>query len=63
MNKIAKAIVSALVAGGTAYLTTSADGVITGEDIGAIVAAVLVGLGFTWAVPNTPSSTSADVRR
>lgn len=52
MGKYTKAIMAALVAGGTAYLSAQADGVITGEEIGLMVAATLTALGFTWAVPN-----------
>lgn len=53
MGRYTKAIIAALVAGGTAYLAAQADGVITGEEIGYIVAATLTALGFTWAVPNS----------
>lgn len=50
--KIAKAVVAALAAGAAALGTALEDGIITGAEGGIIVGAVLVGYGFTWAVPN-----------
>lgn len=50
--KVAKAIVAALAAGASAVGAALEDGVLTGTEVGIIVGAVLVGYGFTWAVPN-----------
>lgn len=56
MGKYSKAIVSAVVAAGTVYITASLDGVITGEEVGWMVGALLSGLGLVWAVPNAQQS-------
>lgn len=56
MGKYSKAFVSAVVAGGTAYIAASSDGMIDGAEIGVIVGAFLAALGLTWVVPNARQS-------
>lgn len=50
-----KAIVAAVVAGGTALVAALSDGAVTAQEVGGIVAALLAGGGFTYAAPNTPA--------
>lgn len=52
VGKYAKAIVSGLAAGAAVALTALADGVLSTGEIYGIVAAVISGLGVTYAVPN-----------
>ncbi|WP_262059654.1 hypothetical protein [Streptomyces sp. STR69] len=54
-----KAVVAAVVAGAASAGTALQDGKVTGPEAVAMVLAVLGGLGFTWAVPNRPATTSA----
>lgn len=56
MGKYSKAIVSALIAAGTAFVSVSTDGVVDGGDIGLIVGAFATAFGVTWAVPNAQQS-------
>lgn len=56
MGKYSKAIVSAIVAAGMAYITASSDGAIDGYEVGLIVGAFVSGLGLTWLVPNAQQS-------
>jgi len=52
ISKYWKAVVAGLVAGSGALGTAAADGVVTSSDVWVIAAAVVGGLGLTWAVPN-----------
>ncbi|MGW1961843.1 hypothetical protein ACWCPD_16385 [Streptomyces sp. NPDC001935] len=54
-----KALVAAVVAGGSAAASALQDGHITAFEATTIVLAVLGGLGFTWAVPNKQPSTAS----
>jgi hypothetical protein len=56
ISKYWKAVVAALAAGAGAVTTAAQDGQITGEEWWTVGMAVLVALGFTWAVPNKPSA-------
>lgn len=53
MNKVAKAVVGALVAFGAALVPALSDGAVTTEEFSVLVTAVLGGFGFVWAVPNS----------
>lgn len=46
-----KAIFAALAAAGTAFTAASADGVLTGTEVGEIIGAFLVGLAIVFAIP------------
>ena len=53
MNKYAKAIVGAIIAGlGPLYLALS-DGHVTGQEWITVATATLTALGVVWGVPNT----------
>ena len=58
VSRYRKAIVAAIAAGGTAIVAALSDGTITAQEVGGIVAALLAGGGFTYAVPNTPPVTA-----
>ena len=60
ISKYAKAIVAAVIAGGSALSTAIADDVITGTETWIIAGAVLSALGITWAVPNAGAATRED---
>jgi hypothetical protein len=49
-----KAIVAALAAGAASISTALQDNRVTAEEGWTTLIAVLVALGFTWAVPNKP---------
>lgn len=52
-NVIAKAIVSALVAGLGTLQVAAADGGISAIDVIQIVTATVAAFGFVWGIPNT----------
>lgn len=52
ISKYWKAVVAAVVAGAGALATALNDDIITAAEAWTTGAAVLVALGFTWAVPN-----------
>lgn len=52
ISKYWKAVVAAVVAGAGALATAMNDDVITAAEAWTTGTAVLVALGFTWAVPN-----------
>lgn len=56
VSRYRKAIVAAIAAGGTAVVAALSDGTITAQEVGGIVAALLAGGGFTYAVPNAPAT-------
>lgn len=55
ISKYWKAVVAAVVAGAGSLATAINDDVITAAEAWTTVTAVLVALGFTWAVPNKPA--------
>lgn len=54
MDKIAKAIVGAAIAGAGAYGVAVADGSVTAAEWSTIAVATLTALGLVWGVPNAP---------
>jgi hypothetical protein len=56
ISKYWKAVVAAVVAGAGSLATAINDDVITAAEAWTTVTAVLVALGFTWAVPNKPAA-------
>lgn len=50
--KVAKAIAGAATAGGGAYVTAAADGVVTSTEWVSILVATVVAAAAVWAVPN-----------
>lgn len=62
MDKYAKAIISALIAAGTATLTGLDDDVLTKAEWVIIGVAFFTALGFTWAVPNAAKPVSRGTR-
>ena len=55
MDKIAKAIVGAVMAGLAAYAAAVTDGNVSAEEWATIGIAFLGALGLVWGVPNAPS--------
>ena len=57
ISKYWKAVVSAAAAGSGSLSVAVTDDIVTGAEGWAVVIAVLVALGFTWAVPNKTTTT------
>lgn len=55
LNPYAKAVISGLIAGATAFAAAAAQGGITLEEWGWVVVAALGGFLGVWATPNTPA--------
>lgn len=60
ISKYWKATVAAIVAGAGSLSTAVADDTITAAEAWTAGVAVLVALGFTWAVPNKGTTTRKD---
>ena len=55
MDKIAKAIIAAVVAGSTAYVTATLDGQITAVEYVTVIAGIIVAGLSVWATTNAPN--------
>lgn len=60
ISTYAKAIIAAFVAASGALSTAAVDDVITATEAWLIAGSFVGGLGFTWAIPNKPTTPRGD---